>query len=148
MNVVVEKAEGRGCQERSERALNGACRDEHPEALRRSADGGGDREPGEPADEGPLASEEVGDPPAEQEQAAERQRVGGHHPLAVVNREVQGALCGRQRDVHDGRVEHDHQLGDADDQQDRPTVLVVRVLVCGHSRLQVDEWYPVEKTLP
>jgi hypothetical protein len=33
---------------------------------------------------------------------------------------VQGALRGRQRDVHHRGVEHDHQLRQADHAQDQP----------------------------
>ena len=57
-------------------------------------------------------------PAAEQQQAAERERVGGDDPLAVAVGEVQRLLRGRQRDVHDRRVEDDHQLRDAEDGED------------------------------
>ena len=73
-----------------------------------------------PDDERPLAAEEVGEPAAEQQQAAEGQRVGGDDPLPVAVGEAEGVLRGGQRDVHDGGVEHDHQLGDAEDGEDRP----------------------------
>ena len=57
-------------------------------------------------------------PAAEQQQAAERQRVGGDDPLAVVVGEAEVGLRRRQRDVHDRRVEHDHQLGEAEHGED------------------------------
>lgn len=44
---------------------------------------GGPREAEQTEDERALAAGVVGDATAEQEQAAERQRVGGDHPLAV-----------------------------------------------------------------
>src|ERR1019366_2658352 len=39
--------------------------------------------------------------------------------------EAERALCRGQRDVHDRRVEDDHQLGDAEHRQDQPAALVV-----------------------
>src|SRR5205085_1386031 len=45
------------------------------------------------------------------------ERVGVEHPGQPGRGEVQSALDVRQRDVHDGRVEHDHQLCGGDDSQ-------------------------------
>jgi hypothetical protein len=58
--------------------------------------------PASPGQEGHLAAEQIGQPTAEQQQAAERQGVGGDHPLPVRDGEVQCALRRRQRDVHHG----------------------------------------------
>jgi len=55
--------------------------------------------------------------PSEQQQPAERQGIRVDHPLQAAAGESQGGLNVRQRDVDDGRVEHDHQLGGRDDQQ-------------------------------
>ena len=70
----------------------------------------------------PLAAEQVAEPAAEQQQAAERERVRGDDPLALVVAEAEVLLGRGQRDVHDGRVEHDHQLSDAEDREDHPTL--------------------------
>jgi hypothetical protein len=40
--------------------------------------------------------------------------------MPVNGGEAQGPLRGRQRDVHDRRIEHDHELGEADGAQDEP----------------------------
>ena len=53
-------------------------------------------------------------------------------PLAVVVGEAEVLLGGRERDVHDRRVEHDHQLGDANDDEDQPAAVVMAV--CGTVR--------------
>ncbi len=53
---------------------------------------------------------EVGRAAAEEEEAAEDQRVGADHPLEVLLREPEVELDRRQRDVHDRDVEHDHEL--------------------------------------
>src|ERR1700712_4192938 len=76
--------------------------------------------PTPPAKKGPLAAKDGGAPPAEQEQRAEGQRVGGDDPLARAFGEAERFLGRGQRDVDDRRVEHDHQLGDREDDQDEP----------------------------
>ena len=68
--------------------------------------------------------DEVADAPGQEQQAAERDQVGVHHPGEVVLREVQVVLDGRQRDVHDGRVQHDHQHARAEDVEGNPAVCV------------------------
>ena len=47
---------------------------------------------GKPGDERRLPADQVGEPAAEQQQAAERERVGGDHPLPFDVGEVQGLL--------------------------------------------------------
>ena len=115
-----QQRERGGGEQRAEHALQRAGGDEHLEALRGAADGGRGGEAEQADDERPLAAEEVAELAAEQQQAAEGQRVGRDDPLARAVGEVQRLLGRRQRDVHDGRVEHDHQLGDAEDGEDRP----------------------------
>ena len=70
-----------------------------------------DREEGDAGDEEPAPAEQVGHPAAEQQEAAEHDRVGGDHPLQALLAEVEVGLDRRQRDVHDRDVEHDHELG-------------------------------------
>ena len=64
----------------------------------------------EAGDEEAAAAEQIGEPSAEQEEAAEEDRVGGDHPLEALLGEIQVVLDRRQRDVHDRHVEHDHEL--------------------------------------
>ena len=78
--------------------------------------------PTRPAMKRPLAAEEVAERAAEQQEAAEGERVGGDDPLPVVGREVQRLLGRRNRDRHDRRVQHDHQLRDAEQRKDRPPI--------------------------
>ena len=94
-----------------------------------ATDGGGDGEAEQAADERPLAAEEIADPAAEEEQRAERQRVGGDDPLARVVAEAEVLLRARQGDVHDGRVEDDHQLRHGDDREDEPAARVIGICV-------------------
>ena len=70
-----------------------------------------------PAQEHPAPAEDVTGAAAEQQQAAERQRVGVQHPGQAGRGEVQAVGDARQGDVHHGHVENDHQLGAQDDRQ-------------------------------
>jgi hypothetical protein len=127
-----QQRQRRGRQHRGEHALAGAGGDEHGEVDRGAADRRGYGEAGQPCDEHDFAPEQVGQPPAEQQQAAERQRVRGDDPLPVHVVEVQRVLCRRQCQVHHGQVENDHELRDADDGQDPPAPRVGTR--CGHAR--------------
>jgi hypothetical protein len=64
--------------------LGGTGGDEDAERVGGAADRRCDGEPEQAADERPLAPEQVADPPAQQQQGPERQRVGGDDPLPVV----------------------------------------------------------------
>jgi hypothetical protein len=84
-----------GCEQRAEGTLQRPGRHEHAEALRGAAQRRGAGEPEQAADERPLTAEQVGDAAAEEQQAAERQRVRGDHPLAVVVGEAELPLAPR-----------------------------------------------------
>jgi hypothetical protein len=58
-----------------------------------------EREERKPDEEEPPAAEQIGDPPAQQEGAAEHDRVGGDHPLQVLLGEAEIALDRGQGDV-------------------------------------------------
>ena len=85
--------------------------------LRESARERGEREQHEADHEHPPASEQVGHPAAQQQEAAEGQRVGVHDPREVRAREVQRPPDRRQRDVDDRGVDHDHELRHREQQQ-------------------------------
>ena len=73
-----------------------------------------------------LRPEEVAGAAAEQQEAAEDERVGVDDPLQVGVGDAEVGLDRRQRDVHDRRVEDDHELREADEDEDEPGVLVRR----------------------
>ena len=83
VKVVVSTASAVGASTRAERALERAGRDEHLEVRGGAADGGRHREPDEADEEGALPAEQVGEAAADEQQAAERERVRGDDPLAV-----------------------------------------------------------------
>jgi hypothetical protein len=79
-------------EKRPERALGGAGRDQHAEAARGTTDGRCGGEAQHTGQERDLAPEQVAEPAAQQQQAAEGERVGGHHPLPLGGREAQVLL--------------------------------------------------------
>jgi hypothetical protein len=85
------------------------------------------REDREPDHEHAPAAEQVAEPAGQQEQPAERDQVGVHDPREARLREAEIALDRRQRDVHDRRVEHDHEHADAQHDQRDPA----RAVGCG-----------------
>ena len=89
-------------------------------------------------DEGALAAPEVGEAAAEQQQAAEGERVGGDDPLALAVGEAEVGLRGGEGDVHDGGVEHHHQLGEADDGERHPVTAVASGWAGGGEDMTVD----------
>jgi hypothetical protein len=77
----------------------------------------GRREHQQARDEYPAAAEQVSGPPAQQQQPAERQRVGVDHPLQARTGKPERTLDVRQSDVDDRRVQHHHQLRGRDHRQ-------------------------------
>ena len=82
----------------------------------------GGREDRDAREEEPAAAEQVARAAAEQQEAAEHERVGVDDPLEVRGAEPEVGLDRRQRDVDHRRVEHDHELREADDDEDDPAV--------------------------
>ena len=80
----------------------------------------------EPHHEDDAPAEHVAGAPAEQQEAAERQRVAGDDPLEAVLGEVEVLLDRRQRDVHDRDVEHHHQVRDAEHREGLPALRIGR----------------------
>src|SRR5204863_1925531 len=86
----------------------------------------GQREHREAHQEDPAARDEVTQPPGEQQEAAEGDEVRVDHPGQAGLREPEVGLDRGQRDVHHGRIEHDHQYADAEHQQCYPASTVHR----------------------
>ena len=81
----------------------------------------GDREQADAGEEDAAAAEEVAEPAAQEQEAAEEQGVGVDHPLEVRRVEAEVGADRGQRDVHDRRVQHDHELRDGEHGEDAPT---------------------------
>jgi hypothetical protein len=117
---VVVSRQGGGREQRAEHALQSPGGDQHAEVGSRTAERRSRGEAEQADHEGPLAAEEIGQAAAEEEQRAEGERVGRDDPLAVAVGEAEVGLSRRERDVHDRRVEHDHQLSEGDGREGPP----------------------------
>jgi hypothetical protein len=105
--------------------------------AQQKADGAGsrrNREPQQPHDEHGLAAESVAQPAPKRKQTAEGQYVGGDHPLAAGVGEAEVGLRRGQGNVHDGRIQQDHDLGDDEDTQGHPASLVAGIGRSGQAR--------------
>ena len=106
-------------------ALHGPRPDQEALRGREAAADRGDREERDADQEEPAVPEEVAEPAAEQEEAAEGEQIGVYHPGQRGLGEVQVLSDRRQRDVHDRRVEHDHQRGEAQHVEREPALPAV-----------------------
>ena len=115
--------EDRQCRRRDERRtepLQSAGADQSlftPGQARDERGAGEDDDAGEKESPAP---EEVGRATAEEQEAAEEQRVGADDPLQVLLREAEVGLDRGQSDVHDRDVEHDHELHRAEEREPDP----------------------------
>ena len=103
--------------DRCAQPLDGAGGDQPGLGLREATAQRRQGEHHEAEHEHPATPQQVGHSPAEQQEAAEGQRVGVHHPGEVVAGEVQVSADGWQRDVDDRCVDHDHELSHREQQQ-------------------------------
>ena len=69
----------------------------------------------------PLA-EQVGEPAAEQQETSERQEVGVDHPHQARLVETEAGFDRRQGDVHDRRIENDHDVAEAKHGEGEPAL--------------------------
>jgi hypothetical protein len=99
-----DHAEGDGGRHRRPCPLDEPGRDQHPRAGREAARERGGDEDRDPGEEHPLPAKQVTQPAAEQQQAAESDQVGGHHPAQAVRGEAEVRLDRGQRDGHDRAI--------------------------------------------
>jgi hypothetical protein len=74
----------------------------------------GNGEDGDADKEEPAAPEEISESAPEQQEATEDEDICGDYPIEIDRGEVEGVLDRRQGDVHDGQVQHHHELCGAD----------------------------------
>ncbi len=110
--------------ERGADALQEAGADQETLGWRDAAQHRRDGEDDQAEHEHALATDEIAEPSGQQQEAAERDQERVDHPGEVALGEVQIVLDRRERDVHDRRVEHDHQLRQADDHERHPAPAV------------------------
>ncbi len=121
--VLKEAGDDREGGRRDDRGAQALCRTGGDQlALVRGEPGRqrSDPDDNEARHEDAAPAEQIGSPAAEQQEAAEGDHVGVHHPGQVGLREVQALADARQSHVDDGRVEHHDELGDAEQDQRGP----------------------------
>ena len=128
-----DHAEDHGVGQRAADALDEARGDQHLLRLRHRAQGGGGGEDRQADQEDAPLPDQVARAPGEQQQPAERDQVGVDHPGQVARCKAEVVLDRGERDVHDRRVEHDHQRAGAEHVQRCPAVSVC--LRGGHARM-------------
>jgi hypothetical protein len=99
-------------------ALQRPGRDQLAAVLGEAAEEAGRGEDDQTDEEDLLAAEQVSRAAAAEQEARERQRVGVEDPGEAGVTEVERGLQVGQRHVHDGDVEHHHELGRAADGED------------------------------
>ncbi len=107
-------------------ALKEAGADQHGLGRSHAAEDRGGREDDESAQEDAFTSGQVAETAGQEQQASEGDKERVYDPGEVGLGEVELVLDRGQGDVHDGHVEHDHQLGQADDSERGPAAGVGR----------------------
>ena len=110
-------------------ALHRASRDEQPLRGRQAAAERRQREERDAGEEQAAVAVEIPEAPAQQQAAAEGEHVGVDDPGKRRLREAEIGADRGQRDVHDGRVEHDHEAPPAEHDQREPAPPCVGVLL-------------------
>ena len=119
-----EDRERRGRDHRGAETLNRARADQEVAGCGKAAGQRCDREDGQTGHEQPATAEQVGTPAAQQQEPAERQRVGARDPLQARVGEVQIDLDRRQRDVDDRDVDDEHELRRTEQDQRDPAARI------------------------
>ena len=113
-----QRQRGRG-DHRPGRALHDPGDDQHDRPLREPAGQRRDPEQGQAGGQHLPPAEQVRQAAARQQQRPERQRVPGDDPLQLRRGHAQLPLDRRQRHVHDAEVQLQHELGGADQRDDK-----------------------------
>ena len=115
------EAERRRRGERLAEALHEASGHQHPGVGGGAAECGRSREQGDADEEQLPTPEDVGEPAAEQQEAAGHQDVTVDDPCQAGPAEAEVRLDLRQRDVHDSHVENEHELNEREHPERLPT---------------------------
>ena len=105
--------------------LNRPRANQHRLRLRQATAERGQREDGDANEEESPVAEEVAEPATQQQEAAEGEQIGVHDPGERGRRKAKVGANGGQRDIHDSRVEHDHEAAQAEDDQREPACAAI-----------------------
>ena len=103
--------------------LHEARGDQQRLAVGEPAQQRGEREDGDPGEEHAAPSDQIAEPPRQQQEPAEGDQIAVHHPCERRARETQLVLDRGQRDVHDRHVQDDHHHPGAEHVQRRPAAI-------------------------
>ena len=120
-----DERERDGRDDRATDSLHRAGRDQQPLRVGEAAADGREGEQRDPGEEHPPVPDDVAEAAAQEQESAERQQVGVHDPCERLLREAEVLPDRRERHPHDGHVEHDHQVAQAEDDQREPAGAVV-----------------------
>ena len=123
--------QGGGQHDRRAKSLNRPAAIRNALAGRQPARQRRRRKQRKPDHQDPAAAEQVRGATAEQHEAAERERVRGHHPLQAGGREVQIATDRGQRDVDDRQIDDRHEERH---RQQRERAPAIDIRGCGRHR--------------
>jgi hypothetical protein len=116
-------------------ALDRTPRHQQPLRAREAAAERGEREERDPEQEQPPVAEQVAEASAQQQEAAKGEEVGVHDPGQRRLGEGEALPDRGQRDVHDRRIEDDHQAAEAKHDQREPAGAAIHVhSVCSFRR--------------
>jgi hypothetical protein len=104
--------------QRGAEPLDASRRDDRPRRSPQPRGERGAREQHQPGHQHPAAADQVGHPPAQEQESSQHQGVGDDQPLLRALGEPELALDGRQCHVHDRHVQHDHELDQAGQGED------------------------------
>ncbi len=127
--AVEQRDDERQCRWRQQRradSLGDAAADELTGGVGQSGHQRGHHEEQQAGEHHPLGPDQVREPPAQQDQPAERQRVCADSPGQGLAAGAEVGLDVRQRDGHHGHVEDQHQLSHGEESEDPPAQRVRR----------------------
>ena len=113
-----QQGERRRHLHRGAHALQRPERHERAQTRRDAAEAGGQGEQDEPPDERPPVAHAIAQGARGEQQAREQERVPVHHPLHSGDARAEAPRHVGQGDVDDGRVQHGHEVAEADGEED------------------------------
>ncbi|KAH0442338.1 hypothetical protein KCU90_g1839, partial [Aureobasidium melanogenum] len=111
--------------DRTAQALHGTRAYQQDLRVRHAASERGQREQRDAAEKKLAVAVQIAEPPAQQQAAAEREHVRIDHPHQRGLAKTEVGCDRRQRNVHDRRIEHDHEHAEAQNDQCQPALVAV-----------------------
>ena len=130
---VHDQRQGDRRDDRAAEPLNRTRRDQHALRTRQAAGAGGKSKKDYSGKEQPAMPEQIAEPAAKQQKATEGEDVGVHDPDKRRLGEAEIGTYGRQGDIHDRRVEDDHEVAEAENGEGKPGGMLQEIVRHGVS---------------